>query len=54
MTWQETQWHPPRAESPVRVRFRCGDVSKHTYRPDQLNWRDRKYDFDITHWKEEN
>lgn len=47
-----TDWRPPIADN-VRVMFRNGDVSKWTYRPEQLNWRDRGWDFDITHWKEE-
>jgi hypothetical protein len=46
-----TSWRPPKADN-VRVKFRNGQISKHTYRPDQLNWSNRNYDFDITHWKD--
>ena len=51
--WHRNNGGPPRAEN-VRVLFRNGQVSKHTYRPDQLNWRDRGWDFDVTHYREEN
>lgn len=51
MTWQETQWHQPRADK-VRVRFRNGDESKWEYSPKQLNWSDRGEPFDILEWKE--
>lgn len=51
--WTPTQWRTPESENNVRVRFRNGEVSKHTHRPDQLNWRDRNYDFDIIEWREE-
>ena len=51
--WHPTNWKPPRTESNVRVRFRNGETSKHTYPPKSLNWSDRNWDFDVTHWREE-
>lgn len=53
MKWQPTNWKPPRCER-VRVKFRNGETSKHTYPPKSLNWSDRKWDFDVTHYREEN
>lgn len=51
--WQPTNWKTPRTER-VRVKFRNGETSKHTYPPKSLNWSDRNWDFDIAFWKEEN
>jgi hypothetical protein len=43
-----TQWKRPRTgDKPLRVQFRCGWVSKHTYTARQLVWEDRGWDFDI-------
>ena len=52
--WQPTNWKPPRTDALVRVKFRNGETSKHTYPPKSLNWSDRNWDFDIAFWKEEN
>lgn len=52
MTWAPTQWKPPRTgERKLRVKFRNGQVSKHTYSAKQLVWQDRGEPFDITHLK---
>jgi len=46
--WHPTQWKPPRTgEKQLRVIFRNGEVSKHTYSAKQLNWQDRGEPFDI-------
>lgn len=46
--WTPTKWRPPRTgETPLRVMFRNGRISDHTYTAKQLNWSDRDYDFDI-------
>jgi len=50
MTWHPTNWRPPQADK-VRVRFRNGQVSKHTYSAKQLNWQDRGEPFDIIAWR---
>lgn len=31
----------------MRVKFRNGQISDHTYTAKQLNWSDRDYDWDI-------
>ncbi len=52
MTWQPTNWRPPRAEK-GKVLFRNKDESKWDYPPKALIWTDRGEPFDITHWKKE-
>lgn len=47
MTWHPTKWRPPRTDRKIRVRFRNGEVSKHTYSAKQLVWDDRGEPFDI-------
>lgn len=39
---------PKTGERLLRVRFRNGMVSRHEYTADQLVWKDRGWDFDIT------
>lgn len=49
-----TNWRPPRTgDRPLRVKFRNGDLSKEALPAAKWNWSDRDYDYDITHWKEE-
>jgi hypothetical protein len=38
---------PKTGEHLLRVKFRCGQVSRHEYKADQLIWKDRGWDFDI-------
>ena len=48
MTWHETKGRTPKTgERQLRVLFRNGEVSKHTYSAKQLNWNDRGEPFDI-------
>jgi hypothetical protein len=43
-----THFRKPRTgERMLRVQFRNGLVSRHTYTADQLCWQDRGWDFDI-------
>lgn len=51
-----TNYKPPRTgDTPLRVKFRDGTTSKQALPAAKWNWADRDgYDFDITHWKEEN
>lgn len=51
MTWHPTKWRKPRTTRKLRVRFRNGDDSKHSYSADQLNWSDRGEPFDIVEIK---
>jgi len=55
MTWHPTNHRPPRTgDTPLRVKFRNGIVSKEALPASKWNWSDRDYDWDIAHWKEEN
>jgi hypothetical protein len=48
MTWVETNFRKPRTgDKPLRVMWRNGEESKHSYTADQLVWKDRGWDFDI-------
>jgi hypothetical protein len=38
---------PKTGERLLRVQFRNGQVSRFSYRADQLVWKDRGWDFDI-------
>lgn len=50
MKWASTNGRTPRTgERQLRVLFRCGDESKHTYTAKQLRWDHNGTDFDITH-----
>lgn len=52
--WQPTNWKPPRTgDKKLRLKFRNGRISDHTYTARQINWADRSYDYDVTHWREE-
>ena len=43
-----TNFRKPRTgERPLRVTFRCGQVSRWTYTRDQLVWEERGWDYDI-------
>ena len=42
-----TNFRKPRTEALLRVKFRCGLVSRHEYSVDQLVWKDRGQEFDI-------
>jgi hypothetical protein len=43
-----TKWTRPRTgDTPLRVQFRCGLVSRHLYRADQLRWSDTGGEWDI-------
>lgn len=54
MTWHATKWRPPQTgETPLRVRYRDGSVSKQALPAAKWNWRDRAYDFDVVEWKED-
>lgn len=45
---------PHTGERQLRLKFRNGDLSKHTYRASQIRWTDTGTDFDVTHYREEN
>ncbi|HMO74060.1 MAG TPA: hypothetical protein PKD48_01820 [Sphingopyxis sp.] len=47
MTWHPTNYRKPRTSRKLRVRFRNGDESKHSYAPDHLRWSDTGSDFDV-------
>lgn len=48
MTWTPTKWRPPRTgETPLRVMFRNGIVSKEALPASKWNWSDRDSDWDI-------
>ena len=48
MTWTpNTGFRPDTGDKKLRVKFRNGQVSKHTYSAKQLNWQDRGEPFDI-------
>ena len=48
MTWHETKGRTPKTgEKQLRVIFRNGEVSKHTYSAKQLRWTDTGSPFDI-------
>lgn len=38
---------PRTGERQLRVKYRCGVVSKHTYTAAQLVWKHRGWDFDV-------
>jgi hypothetical protein len=42
-----TQGRKPRTEAPLRVKFRCGLVSRFTYSASQMRWSDTGSDWDI-------
>ena len=50
MKWASTNGRTPRTgERQLRVKFRNGETSKHTYTAKQLRWDHNGTDFDITH-----
>jgi hypothetical protein len=50
MTWRPTNFRTPRTgDRKLRVLFRNGEESKHSYSAKQLRWSDTGSDFDITH-----
>lgn len=43
-----TQWKPPRTgETPLRVQWRNGQVSRWTFKASQLRWTDEGHPYDI-------
>ena len=42
---------PATGERELEVLFRCGRVSKHRYRADQLRWSIEKHPFDIVGYR---
>ncbi|MCC2602560.1 hypothetical protein [Sphingopyxis yananensis] len=53
MTWQRNEGYRPRTgASPLRVRFRCGWISKNLYPAAKwTRWHFKACPFDITHFK---
>jgi hypothetical protein len=50
--WTPTEWRRPRTgETPLRVKFRDGEVSKEALPAAKWNWEDRDYAFDIVEVK---
>lgn len=50
-----TNWRPPHTgDALLRVKFRDGTTSKQALPAAKWNWSNRDFEFDITHWKEEN